>query len=274
MGSVHTEIKLEEGWTIIQDGITRLINSFEGIPDQSPFDETFKSMLYRTIVTMCTQVPPNECSKELYDRYESVIKNYLQSKALPAIQEKQHDYVSMLRGYVKRWENHKVTVSWLSHIFSYLDRFFIHQNSLSSLEDVGIGCFRKVVYAAMKVEVKDVVILLINKEREGDEIDRTLLKDVIQVFVDIGGKVNNAQSMEYYVNDFEEAFVLDTAEYYTRKAGNLIGDYMMKAVKQEKDRVSHYLHSSTEEKMVLEDIQNGLLWLDDFLKGILKKTPY
>ncbi|KAI3935839.1 hypothetical protein MKW92_037821 [Papaver armeniacum] len=273
MGSAHKEIKLEDGWTIIQEGITRLINSFEGIPDQSPFEDTFKSMLYRKIVTMCTQVPPNECSKELYDRYESVINDYLHSKALPAIQEKQQDHTSMLREYVKKWKNHKVMVSWLSHIFSYLDRFFIHQNSLSSLEDVGIGCFRKIVYGAMKVQVKDVVISLINKERGGEEIDRTLLKDVIQVFVDIG-KESNAHNMEYYVNDFEEAFVLDTAEYYTRKAGNLIRDYMIKAVKQEKDRVSHYLHSSTKEKMVLEDIQNGLLWLDDFLKGILTRTTY
>lgn len=68
----------------------------------------------------------------------------------------------------------------------------------------------------------------IDLEREGGQIDRALLKNVLDIFVDIG--MNN---MEFYENDFEESMLKDTAEYYSRKASNWIvedscPDYMFK----------------------------------------------
>ncbi|KAI3497672.1 hypothetical protein L1887_33139 [Cichorium endivia] len=72
--------------------------------------------------------------------------------------------------------------------------------------------------------------------------------------------------MEYYENDFEASMLNDTAAYYSRKASNWIledscPNYMLKAeecLKREKDRVSHYLHSSSEPKL-LEKVQTELL---------------
>lgn len=72
--------------------------------------------------------------------------------------------------------------------------------------------------------------------------------------------------MDHYENDFEAAMLKDTAAYYSRKASNWIledscPDYMLKAeecLKREKDRVSHYLHSSSEPKL-LEKVQHELL---------------
>nr|CAD1829632.1 unnamed protein product [Ananas comosus var. bracteatus] len=74
--------------------------------------------------------------------------------------------------------------------------------------------------------------------------------------------------MECYENDFEEFLLKDTASYYSRKASNWIledscPDYMLKAeecLKREKDRVSHYLHSSSEQKL-LEKVQHELLFV-------------
>lgn len=40
----------------------------------------------------------------------------------------------------------------------------------------------------MKVEVKDSVIVMINREHEGGQIDQKLLKKVLGFFVDIGMK--------------------------------------------------------------------------------------
>ncbi|KAL3351531.1 hypothetical protein AABB24_019887, partial [Solanum stoloniferum] len=101
----------------------------------------------------------------------------------------------------------------------------------------------------------------IDQEREGEQIDRALLKNVLGIFVEIG-----MGEMEFYENDFEDAMLKDTAAYYSRKASNWIvedscPDYMLKAeecLKKEKDRVSHYLHSSSETKL-LEKVQNELL---------------
>ncbi|MCI28501.1 cullin-1-like [Trifolium medium] len=64
--------------------------------------------------------------------------------------------------------------------------------------------------------------------------------------------------MDHYDNDFEAAMLKDTSAYYSRKASNWIledscPDYMLKAeecLKREKDRVAHYLHSSSEPKLL------------------------
>ncbi|KAI3946159.1 hypothetical protein MKW98_008752 [Papaver atlanticum] len=98
----------------------------------------------------------------------------------------------------------------------------------------------------------------------GEEIDRTLVKHVLEFFVNMD--VSARGGLGYYVNDFEKAFLTDTADYYTRKASSWIQedscpDYMIKAeecLKREKDSVNNFLHSSTEEKL-LEKVQEHLL---------------
>ncbi|RVX22139.1 Cullin-1 [Vitis vinifera] len=190
-------------------------------------------------------------------------------RVLPSLREKHDEF--MLRELVKRWSNHKVMVRWLSRFFHYLDRYFIARRSLPALNEVGLTCFRDLVYQELYSKVRDAVISLIDQEREGEQIDRALLKNVLDIFVEIG-----MGQMEQYENDFEAAMLKDTAAYYSRKASNWIledscPDYMLKAeecLKREKDRVSHYLHSSSEPKL-LEKVQNELLSV--FANQLLEK---
>ncbi|KAL4576447.1 hypothetical protein LXL04_012540 [Taraxacum kok-saghyz] len=154
-----------------------------------------------------------------------------------------------------------IYVRWLSRFFHYLDRYFITRRSLPALKEVGLTYFRDLVYQELHGKVRDAVIALIDQEREGEQIDRGLLKNILDIFVEIG-----MGQMEYYENDFKAFVLKDTSSYYSRKASNWIlqdscPDYMLKAeecLKREKDRVSHYLHFSSEPKL-LEKVQNELL---------------
>ena len=69
---------------------------------------------------MCTQKPPHDYSATLYERYREAFNEYITTTVLPALREKHDEY--MLRELVKRWENHKLMVRWLSRFFNYLDR--------------------------------------------------------------------------------------------------------------------------------------------------------
>ncbi|KAJ7542027.1 hypothetical protein O6H91_10G086500 [Diphasiastrum complanatum] len=243
-------IELEQGWTFMQKGITKLINLLEGLPEQQ-FNSEEYMMLYTTIYNMCTQKPPLDYSQQLYDRYRDSFEVYINSMVLPALREKHDEF--MLRELVNRWINHKVMVRWLSRFFNYLDRYFIARRSLPALREVGLQCFRDLVYQEMKYNVKDAVITLIDREREGEQIDRALLKNVLGIFVEIG-----MGSMDAYENDFESYALQDTAAYYSRKASSWIEedscpDYMLKAeecLRREKERVGHYLHASSEQKLL------------------------
>ncbi|CAL9060649.1 unnamed protein product, partial [Musa banksii] len=252
-------IDLEQGWEFMQKGVTKLKNILEGLPEPQFSSEDYM-MLYTTIYNMCTQKPPHDYSQQLYDKYRESFQEYITSMVLPSLREKHDEF--MLRELVKRWLNHKVMVRWLSRFFHYLDRYFIARRSLPPLNEVGLTCFRDLVYQEIKGKVKDAVISLIDQEREGEQIDRALLKNVLDIFVEIG-----LGNMDCYENDFEADLLKDTAAYYSRKASNWIledscPDYMLKAeecLKREKDRVAHYLHSSSEQKL-LEKVQHELLF--------------
>ncbi|KAG5628236.1 hypothetical protein H5410_013454 [Solanum commersonii] len=235
----RSTIDLKHGWDFMQRGITKLKNILEGLPEPQFSSEDYM-MLYTTIYNMCTQNPPHNYSQQLYDKYREAFEVYITTMVLPSLREKHDEF--MLRELVKRWSNHKVMIRWLSRLFHFLDRYFIARKSLPNLNEVGLTCFCD----------------QIDQEREGEQIDRALLKNVLDIFVEIG-----MGSMDKYENDFEDAMLKDIAAYYSCKASNWIledsyPDYMLKAekcLKREKDRVSHYLHSSSVTKLLeVEDL--------------------
>lgn len=91
---------------------------------------------------MCTQKPPNNWSEHLYNNYVESVKDYLSARILPRIREKHEEY--MLRELVRRWENHKLIIKFLSHVFKYLDRFYVKRLSLPELAEVGSQSFHEI----------------------------------------------------------------------------------------------------------------------------------
>ncbi|KAI9122857.1 hypothetical protein K1719_005746 [Acacia pycnantha] len=255
--SERTTIDLEEGWDLIQKGITKLKNNLEGLPEEK-LSSADNMMLYTTIYNMCTKKPRLglHYSRRLYDKFRESLEEYILSTVLPSLREKHDEF--MLRELVKRWANHNVMVRGLFRFFNYLERRFLPLTLLPSLNVVGLTCFRELVYKEINGKVRDAVISLIDQEREGKQIDRVLLKNVLDIFVEIG--------MDCYENDFEAAMLKDTASYYSQKASNWIlehscHDYMLRVeecLKWEKERVAHYLHSSSEPKL-LEKVQHELM---------------
>ncbi|KAF5182309.1 Cullin-1 [Thalictrum thalictroides] len=212
---------------------------------------------------MCTQKGPDDHTEELYKRYKKVFENYICKTVLPSLEDKHEEF--MLIDLIKRWENHKLMVRWLSRFFHYLDRYFIAKKCFPTLKATGYNCFRDLVYENIKVKAKDAILVLIDKEREGGQIDRALLKNAVDIFVALG-EGGSSSIMDLYEKDFEAPMLDDTSSYYSIKASKWIQEdscpsYMVKAeecLKREKKRVSHYLHSTTEVKL-LDKVQHELL---------------
>ncbi|KAK9927642.1 hypothetical protein M0R45_024818 [Rubus argutus] len=245
-------IEFNEGWDFIQEGIKKLKRIVEG-SSEPDFNSEERMTLYNTIYNMCTQRPPYDYSQRLYDKYGETFEEYINSEVLPSLREG-NDEVIMLQVLVRSWEKHKVLERWLSRFFHYLDRYFIPRRSLCRLRDVGHNCFRDLVCRDLNANVRNAVIGLIHKEREGEQIDRALLKNVIDVFVEIG-----KGQMEVYIEDLEACLLKDTAEYYSCKASSWIleeysyADYILNAeecLRKERESASHYLPSSSEHKLV------------------------
>ncbi|KAL6181259.1 hypothetical protein ACLB2K_047914 [Fragaria x ananassa] len=217
-------IEFDEGWEFLQKGITKLKRILEGLPETQFSSEEYMK-LYSTVYKMCTQDSLNDHSQQLYDKYRETFEVYIISTVLPALREKPEE--SMLQELVKRWKNHKVMVRWLSRFYHFIDRYFIA---------------RRVV-----------LIDLIHKERQGGQIDRELVKNVVDMFVEIGNGKMDANE-----KDLEAHIMENTSDYYSLRASSWIleyssPDYMLKVdecLRMERERVAHYLHSSSEQKLV------------------------
>lgn len=69
------------------------------------------------------------------------------------------------------------------------------------------------VYQSLQERARDAILVLIEKERDGEQIDRALLKNVLAIFIEVG-----MGSMDNYQKDFEAYLLTDTAAFYQRKA--------------------------------------------------------
>jgi cullin 1 len=132
---------------------------------------------------------------------------------------------------------------------------------LHPLKDVGLLAFRDAVYGESRRRARDALLKLVEREREGELVDKALAKNVLDIFIEVG-----MGSLDAYERDFEEDLVRETSAYYRRKAADWVSadscpEYMLKAeecLRQEEERVEAYLHPSTRGKLLREAEQELL----------------
>lgn len=259
MAAVNNVINFADGWDIIYAGIVKLRNNLEGVSnDEFSISEYVK--IHSTVYCMCNYGPDvHNNSHQIYEKYREFLEEYMSGKVLPALSEEYDEF--MLRAVSKWWKLYKDMIRYVSNMLSVVDETLVKKRKLASLFNVGFICFRELVYYRVRDDVKNAVMKVINRERNGERIDGALLRNIVDLFVEIG-----IGSMDFYNKDFEAYILEDTATYYSLKAALWISEdscpqYLVKveeSLKQEKDRVAHYLHSSTEHKL-LEKVQNELL---------------
>ena len=155
------------------------------------------SALYTTVYTMCTQKPPNNWSEHLYNNYCDAVKDYLSARILPRIKEK-HDEAMLTelvrrwenhklmcaraspaaaaplsRLHLSALASHLHTlllsprgcplslslrIKFLSHVFKYIDRFYVKRLSLPELAEVGSQSFHDIVFNAVKRDVRSAIL--------------------------------------------------------------------------------------------------------------------
>ncbi|XP_058083893.1 cullin-1-like [Magnolia sinica] len=256
-------------WSFIDEGISKVYKILDG-EYENPFTPVEYSNLYTKVYDLCTQKAPFDHTPQVYDKYKEAFVEYIKSTVLPSLKEKHGMF--MLRDLVRRWSDHKVLIKWLSRIFSYLERYYIPRHNKPEFYEAGVTCFRDLVHNELKGRVKDELLVLIDREREGEQIDRSLIKKVVDVFVEAGKGGN----MELYEDDLEAHMLDSSANYYAQQASEHINadscpQYMLmveKYFKREKDMASCCLPSSSEPKL-LERVQDEMLF--KYMNQLLEK---
>lgn len=87
------------------------------------------------------------------------------------------------------WQSHCQQMILIRGIFLYLDRKYVLQNpGIMSLWDMGLDTFKVHIISDPLVQTRTVdgLLLLIDKERQGDTVERSLLKSLLRMLSDLG----------------------------------------------------------------------------------------
>ncbi|XP_039123636.1 cullin-1-like [Dioscorea cayenensis subsp. rotundata] len=249
---------MEEGMTTLEELQGNLKKVIEGLNKKLEEDPNYHPQLnsdnvmgsYTTAYHICTAN-----SDDLYSLYKNLLCDYINETLLSCLSIK-HDEL-FLKEFIRRWKKYKLIVGKVSKAFIYLERFHIVRKSLPNLGETGTLCFKDLVYKDKRERVRDIAVSMIDEEREGLKIDRALMNDTINLFVDLGID-NKKDSYCLYRGDFEDQMIEDSGDYYRHKASMWMVDYscsefMVKAencLKEEEERVLHYLQATPKEKLL------------------------
>lgn len=138
------------------------------------------------------------------------------------------------------------------------------QHGVLPVYDLGLVLFRENITrnVLIKERLLRTLLDLIYKERTGELINRTLIKSITQMLVDLG-----VNSRSVYEEDFEKPFLEATRDFYRIESQEFISsnscpDYMRKVEarrKEELDRVQHYLDEQSSESKVRDVIETELI---------------
>eukprot|EP00708_Paratrimastix_pyriformis_P002138 GAFH01000877.1.p2 GENE.GAFH01000877.1~~GAFH01000877.1.p2 ORF type:complete len:758 (-),score=373.48 GAFH01000877.1:226-2445(-) len=248
---------LEDGWAKLEATIHRLEDDVE-----HGMQRTFTSLdfanNYSVAFTLCTTL--QNSTPELYNRYKQQLAKYCQEVVLVDIRKNHGE--QLLECLYRRWEKYKLLGKILNCIFQYLDRFYTQRDRYTvnragadnplPLKDLADSLFKVHVFDGIKDQVNGIILQFIRREREGEMVDRNMLKSAVEVFIVMG-----QNKLTLYETDFETIFLRDTAGYYKRLSQQWIAtdscpEYLTKCedrIAQEMLRVDAYLHSTSGPKL-------------------------
>lgn len=151
----------------------------------------------------------------------------------------------------RKWVDHNKALQMIRDILMYMDRTFIPSNHKTPVHELGLNLWRDVVIHSNKTQTRllDTLLELVLRERNGEVINRGLMRNIIKMLMDLG--------LSVYQKDFEKHFLEVSANFYCLESQKFIescdcGDYLKKAerrLNEETERVSHYLDPRSESKI-------------------------
>ncbi|XP_031622090.1 cullin-4B [Contarinia nasturtii] len=220
--------------------------------------------LYQAVENMCS----HKMDSQLYTKLTALTESHVKLNIKTFFADT-NDKLVYLKKMDECWQSHCQQMIMIRSIFLYLDRTYVLQNpTVHSIWDMGLDLFRSHIAMNSTVQKRTVdgLLMLIEKERNGDAVDRTLLKSLLRMLSDL----------QIYQDAFENNFLVATKNLYQaegqKKMQELeVPDYLQhvdKRLAEENERLLHYLDPVTKPQLIYT-VEKQLL--SEHLTGILHK---
>ncbi|XP_053230642.1 cullin-4B isoform X2 [Podarcis raffonei] len=253
--------KLPENYT--DETWQKLKEAVEAIQNSTSIKYNLEE-LYQAVENLCSY----KISANLYKQLRQICEDHIKAQ-IHQFREDSLDSVLFLKKIDKCWQDHCRQMIMIRSIFLFLDRTYVLQNSmLPSIWDMGLELFRTHIISDQKVQNKtiDGILLLVERERSGEAIDRSLLRSLLSMLSDL----------QIYQDSFEHKFLEETNRLYAAEGQRLMQErevpeylhHVNKRLEEEADRIITYLDQSTQ-KPLIATVEKQLL--GEHLTAILQK---
>ncbi|XP_032992945.1 cullin-4B isoform X2 [Lacerta agilis] len=253
--------KLPENYT--DETWQKLKEAVEAIQNSTSIKYNLEE-LYQAVENLCSY----KISANLYKQLRQICEDHIKAQ-IHQFREDSLDSVLFLKKIDKCWQDHCRQMIMIRSIFLFLDRTYVLQNSmLPSIWDMGLELFRTHIISDQKVQNKtiDGILLLVERERSGEAIDRSLLRSLLSMLSDL----------QIYQDSFEHRFLEETNRLYAAEGQRLMQErevpeylhHVNKRLEEEADRIITYLDQSTQ-KPLIATVEKQLL--GEHLTAILQK---
>ncbi|XP_052895296.1 cullin-4B [Anopheles moucheti] len=262
--------------------IIKNMKSYPSIPEN--FEETTWNQLRKAVIAIQTSTPIEyslEClcqavshmcedkmDSQLYVNLTALVEQHVKANIVPFLSES-GDKLVYLKKMNDYWQSHCQQMIMIRSIFLYLDRIYVLNNpTVHSIWEMGLELFRDHIAMNNLVQARTVegILILIEKERHGDTVDRSLLKSLLRMLSDL----------QIYRDAFEQKFLMATKHLYQAegqaKMEELdVPDYLQhvdKRLNEEEERLEHYLDGCTRHQLIVT-VERQLI--NEHVTGILQK---
>lgn len=205
--------------------------------------------------------------EELYRKLAEYLSGHLDSVHRESTS---HAEEALLAFYIREWQRYTTAAKYINHLFRYLNRHWVKREIDEGKKNVydvytqHLVKWKEDFFANVHDKVMGAVLNLVEKQRNGETIEQSQIKSIVDSFVSLGLDETDPtkSTLEIYRFYFQRPFLDATRAYYEEEsrqfvAENSVVEYMKKAetrLDEEKARVGLYLHND-----ISKDLTNTCL---------------
>ncbi|KAM0092569.1 ubiquitin ligase (cullin) of SCF [Aspergillus fumigatus] len=249
-------------WTFLEKGIDSVMLKLEEGVDMKTYMALYTQSAtgkdYRRIVVVRLSVPyanAHLLGEELYKLLGEYLSRHLEAVYRESLS---HTEEALLGFYIREWVRYTTAAKYVNHLFRYLNRHWVKREidegkkNVYDVYTLHLVKWKDDFFMKVHEKVMEAVLNLIEKQRNGETIEQSQIKNIVDSFVSLGLDENDStkSTLEVYRVYFEKPFIAATRVYYENEsrqfvAENSVVEYMKKAearLDEEKARVGLYLH--------------------------------